>query len=181
MQILPYCLFVHEILMSLVGKITFLGFIYLVVNFAGQSRASSIIQITNTNTRSSDSELTHSSCNDLGYCRTLLNIIWSCLATIFACTWIALHPNVPAAGGSWRTAFSRRFVLLTGGLIVPELLVVWAMRQWLVARRLASDNKGMFFIPHPLLTFMKILIGRTWVGNDSRILFHRGRFCDSWA
>lgn len=31
----------------------------------------------------------------LGHCRTIWNIVWSCLITIFACIWVAIHPNVP--------------------------------------------------------------------------------------
>ncbi len=27
--------------------------------------------------------------------RTVLSILWGCIATIFACTWLAVHPNVP--------------------------------------------------------------------------------------
>ena len=36
-----------------------------------------------------------SSCEDLGHCRTLLGIVWSCITTIFLCTWVSIHPNVP--------------------------------------------------------------------------------------
>ena len=35
-------------------------------------------------------------CTDLSHCRSIWNIIWSCLVTIFSCTWIAVHPNVPS-------------------------------------------------------------------------------------
>lgn len=34
-------------------------------------------------------------CNDINNCRTLVGIVSSCLATIFACVWIAVHPNIP--------------------------------------------------------------------------------------
>ena len=34
-------------------------------------------------------------CNDLTHCRTIWSIVWSCLVTIFSCTWVAVHPNVP--------------------------------------------------------------------------------------
>lgn len=36
-----------------------------------------------------------SQCNTLGECRTIWDIIWSCLATIFVCIWVAIHPNIP--------------------------------------------------------------------------------------
>lgn len=33
-------------------------------------------------------------CDTIGHCRTVWNIIWSCLITIFACIWVAIHPNI---------------------------------------------------------------------------------------
>ncbi|KAJ7727078.1 hypothetical protein B0H16DRAFT_1697840 [Mycena metata] len=39
---------------------------------------------------------TEGSCDcTINSCRTLFDIIWGCLVTIFACTWVALHQNVP--------------------------------------------------------------------------------------
>lgn len=34
-------------------------------------------------------------CDTLGHCRTVWNITWSCLITIFVCIWVAVHPNIP--------------------------------------------------------------------------------------
>ena len=34
-------------------------------------------------------------CTDLTHCRTIWSIVWSCLVTIFSCTWVAVHPNIP--------------------------------------------------------------------------------------
>ncbi|KAF7327163.1 hypothetical protein MKEN_00293100 [Mycena kentingensis (nom. inval.)] len=34
-------------------------------------------------------------CADLYGCRTLGNLVSGCLATIFACVWVSVHPNVP--------------------------------------------------------------------------------------
>lgn len=36
--------------------------------------------------------------------RTLLQLIWSCSATIFVCTWLAVHPSVPGREGSQKAA-----------------------------------------------------------------------------
>jgi hypothetical protein len=38
---------------------------------------------------------TSPSCKDIDNCRTLLGIIWSCITTVFLCTWVAIHPNIP--------------------------------------------------------------------------------------
>jgi hypothetical protein len=38
---------------------------------------------------------TSPSCKDIDNCRTLLGIIWSCITSVFLCTWVAIHPNIP--------------------------------------------------------------------------------------
>ena len=83
------------------------------------------------------------SCSDIGHCRTIWNIIWSCLVTIFGCTWVAVHPNIPQAEEKWFTAVLRRLQIMVMALIAPELVISWAMRQWLAARSLAKDNQSM--------------------------------------
>ena len=35
------------------------------------------------------------SCKDITHCRTIWNITWGCLTTIFSCAWVAVHPNIP--------------------------------------------------------------------------------------
>ena len=47
-------------------------------------------------------------CDDIHHCRTIPGIILSCASTLFLCTWVALHPDVPvpvrslASGGTHR-------------------------------------------------------------------------------
>ncbi|KAG6818343.1 hypothetical protein H0H93_005858 [Arthromyces matolae] len=79
-----------------------------------------------------------SSCND----RSIYNIVWSCLTTIFACTWLAVHPNVPLVG---ERLFVRRLKICGLALVAPELIVLWAIRQWFSSRRLALKYKGVLF------------------------------------
>ena len=98
--------------------------------------------------------LTGNRCNDLAHCRTIWNIIWSCLVTIFSCTWVAVHPNVPCpkkrdANGwierwIWNPLLSfaeHRLPLFICALLVPEYVMAWAIRQFLIARKIA---KGKF-------------------------------------
>ena len=87
---------------------------------------------------------TPSSCNDPYHCRTTWNIVWSCWVTIFACTWVAVHPNIPDPHDKWFMIALRRLQLVVMALIAPELLVVWAMRQWLAARRIAKEHQSVF-------------------------------------
>ena len=64
--------------------------------------------------------------------------------TIFGCTWVAVHPNIPDAEEKWFTTALRRLQLLMMALIAPEFMIIWAMRQWFAARSLAKKYKGVF-------------------------------------
>ena len=94
-------------------------------------------------------------CTDLTHCRTIWSIVWSCLATIFSCTWVAVHPNIPCpkereANGwiercIWNPLLSfaeHRLPLFLCALLVPEYVLAWAIRQFLNARRIAKKNNG---------------------------------------
>ena len=74
--------------------------------------------------------------------RSIWSIFWGCLATIFACSWVAVHPNIPAPSGS---IFLTRLKLMGYMLIVPELVIVWAVRQWYAAHYIANKYKGGLF------------------------------------
>ncbi|TFK52219.1 hypothetical protein OE88DRAFT_1372142 [Heliocybe sulcata] len=81
-------------------------------------------------------------CTDLYNCRTISSIVWSCLATIFACTWSAVHPNVPPPYQSWLITLGRQLVTTCTAIVAPEAVVIWAAKQWLTSRRLACDFAG---------------------------------------
>jgi hypothetical protein len=93
-----------------------------------------------------------SSCKDYDNCRSLLSIIWSCITTIFVCTWVAVHPNVPEPVDTqemdfWPKCvhkalcfFKTKVVMFIYALLVPEYVLAWAIRQRLVARRIVKEN-----------------------------------------
>lgn len=66
--------------------------------------------------------------------RAVSDIILSCFATIFACTWSAVHPNIPAPTDCAWTRFKRQFVTMVYALLAPEAITAWALRQRLAAR-----------------------------------------------
>ena len=74
--------------------------------------------------------------------RTTWDILWSCLATIFACSWVSVHPNIPASNESSRRIFLHRLELMFWAVVGPEMIITWALRQWLGARRLGKLYKG---------------------------------------
>ena len=73
--------------------------------------------------------------------RSVGNIIWSCLTTVFVCLWVVVHPNIPGPSDSM---FFTRLKIMGCMLIAPELVIVWAGRQWLAAREIATRHKGVF-------------------------------------
>ncbi|KAJ7303697.1 hypothetical protein DFH08DRAFT_986103, partial [Mycena albidolilacea] len=89
-------------------------------------------------------------------CRTTWNIVWSCLVTIFSCTWVAVHPNIPRPVSTREMSLvqrlrhslweflSNRMLLFVVALLVPEYILAWAIRQRLRAREIAQEHKGVW-------------------------------------
>ncbi|KAG2353829.1 hypothetical protein BDR07DRAFT_1308129 [Suillus spraguei] len=85
--------------------------------------------------------------------RTLWSIISSCVLTLFACTYTAIHTNIPSPEDSPIVLLLRRLWIMIVALIAPELIVVWALRQWLGARFITREfeksgypNTHSFFV-----------------------------------
>lgn len=83
------------------------------------------------------------SCLDISHCRTIWDIIWSCLTIIFSCTWLADHPDIPPPGQSkFRTILGYMGHLLTM-LIAPELIIWSATQDWIAARKYVKQYEGV--------------------------------------
>ncbi|THU93039.1 hypothetical protein K435DRAFT_967452 [Dendrothele bispora CBS 962.96] len=93
------------------------------------------------------------SCSDIDSCRTVEEILYSCLAVVFACTWVAIHPNIPrhfelhlddpdeiedSFTISGARVFAQDVITMLLSLLAPELIVLWALRQWFAARLIAK-------------------------------------------
>lgn len=90
--------------------------------------------------------------------RNVGDIVWSCVMTIFACTWVAVHPNIPAISDTDIVIALRRTGLMVCGFIAPEIIILWAMKQWHGAREIGQRYKGMWVfvevydnMPYPYL------------------------------
>ncbi|KAF7984870.1 hypothetical protein HWV62_10847 [Athelia sp. TMB] len=108
-----------------------------------------------TTSASANATLPGAECYDIRYCRTLAAIVQSCIVTILACVWFAVHRNIPAPRVDhphanvfiktglfvWYKILDQRQALtvLVVTLLVPEWVLAWALRQFLLARRLARD------------------------------------------
>ncbi|KAI0056671.1 hypothetical protein BV25DRAFT_1920809 [Artomyces pyxidatus] len=83
--------------------------------------------------------LNNSSCPDIDNCRTLYDIVWSSLATIFACVWTAVHRNIPRPSQRRLLRMSEMARVMLVTLLVPEWVLAWAVRQFLNARNVGKE------------------------------------------
>ncbi|KAI0041382.1 hypothetical protein FA95DRAFT_1683252 [Auriscalpium vulgare] len=80
-------------------------------------------------------------CSDIDSCRTVTNIVLSCLATVFACVWTAVHRNIPGPSRDMRSRLLNVWDMakvVAVALLVPEWVLAWAVRQSLNARDVAE-------------------------------------------
>ena len=96
-------------------------------NFCGNARNSSNTVVSQNNDRIKgwvDSPDT----------RGTLDILWSCVVTIFICTYTILCLNLPAPGETWWTIMSHRLFWMGLAVIGPEFVLTYAAGQWSRAR-----------------------------------------------
>lgn len=71
--------------------------------------------------------------------RTLWDIIRTCALTVFACTWVTIHPNIPSCK-TWLSRFCYKVQLWMVDLVMPELLLLWAAKQFIAAQDLKKEG-----------------------------------------
>ncbi|TFK32497.1 hypothetical protein BDQ12DRAFT_773129 [Crucibulum laeve] len=81
---------------------------------------------------------------DPGSQRSLLDIIWTCASTIFACTWLSVHPNIPGPDESWFAIARGRAKLMLYALLMPEVVICWAIRQRAASLVIANNFTILF-------------------------------------
>lgn len=98
--------------------------------------------------------------------RTVLDIIWNCLVTTFACTWVCVHPNVPfCKEGTW-TILRRRAFLMFFSIIAPEFMVIWAFKQWRGARMITKAVNEAFPVSRTFVDDNLLLFGVNGLRQD---------------
>ncbi|KAG0695645.1 hypothetical protein DFH29DRAFT_1083287 [Suillus ampliporus] len=85
-----------------------------------------------------------SDCPSSSDTRSLLAIIWSCAMTLFACTWTAIHLNIPGMEEGKVSVTFHRLSIMVIALIAPELMITWAARQFFSARAAAEEFNEAF-------------------------------------
>lgn len=69
--------------------------------------------------------------------RSSWDIVWTCLTTIFACTWTILHQNVPARHVSENQVTAFKLLTWTMTVLAPELLFLMALDEFWDSRAMA--------------------------------------------
>ncbi|KAJ7059206.1 hypothetical protein C8F01DRAFT_1059245 [Mycena amicta] len=146
--------------------------LFALTSFLATNRSSRIDAACFGTRASPDSDV----CDNINNCRRLFDIVWGCLATVFACIWVSIHPNIPPPpppalpkGASlWRQAKWRlidsqgplrsRLKLMLVGLLAPELIAGFAARQLIMAWEISKS--------HPIVTFAQIDSEDAEVSND---------------
>jgi hypothetical protein len=79
-----------------------------------------------------------------GNTRSSWDIFWTCLSTILACTWAALHLNVPDR--KWRKAAAGiiKGLAWVGVILAPELMALYAAIDVCYARKLMVQYNNSF-------------------------------------
>lgn len=103
----------------------------LILALAAELHAAPIPALSALNASSfAQSSPSHSACNDIHGCRTLWSVIYGCIITIFSCTYLSFHPDVPDASHTvWRIRVVHACAVFFGFLI-PELVVAKAAVRW---------------------------------------------------
>ncbi|KDR77192.1 hypothetical protein GALMADRAFT_435041 [Galerina marginata CBS 339.88] len=114
------------------------AFLYMVNSFISAAPVSSVLR----DAILPDFNSPAGQCACTGDQRTVWEILWSCLATILACTWVSVHSNIPPSGEKWWKIGLRRLELMFWALIAPEMIIFWAMRQWNGARAMVEKYHG---------------------------------------
>ncbi|KAF8651843.1 hypothetical protein AX16_004643 [Volvariella volvacea WC 439] len=73
--------------------------------------------------------------------RTIFDILYSCIGVILLCTYISMHHNIPDQNDSRAKVMWLKIRTTLYALIAPEVVIVWAIRQRIMAGRIAEENK----------------------------------------
>ncbi|KAJ3479731.1 hypothetical protein NLI96_g8858 [Meripilus lineatus] len=87
--------------------------------------------------------------------RDRVDIAISCISTIFLCTWVAFHPNIPGPEEPKWKVFMRRIGCMIGGILAPEIYVLLAARQFIAPRHLKKKfRKEGWTLTHGFFALM---------------------------
>ena len=99
------------------------------------------------------------------------SILWGCLATIFICTWSALHLHVPQRHGRWYLFF-RKLGWMLMAATAPEFVVYKAAKNFFEAKdllkHLHSQGHQEWSLVHVQFAYANGFRTRTPLGEESK-------------
>lgn len=102
--------------------------------------------------------------------RGTINLVTTCLATIFLCTWVVIHPRVYKRE-SYATL--HKLALFVKTIFAPEFIAVEGLQEWAQSRRMESECSGLtdgqFKLIHAFYISMLALRYRT--PNGDRVIW----------
>ncbi|KAI4140097.1 MAG: hypothetical protein L6R39_005953, partial [Caloplaca ligustica] len=107
--------------------------------------------------------------------RGTFDILWSCLFTIFLCTWVSLHLNVPSMQETYRHQFSRKLRWMVQAIMAPEFVLGFATGQKVEANRSVEDFKNLPLPPGQERP--KWTIRHGFYANMGGFVFHARESC----
>ncbi|KAF8663636.1 hypothetical protein AX16_000909, partial [Volvariella volvacea WC 439] len=97
--------------------------------------------------------------------RTMFDILYSCIGVILLCTYISIHHNVPNQSDSGAKVMWLKVRTTLYALVAPEMIIMWAMRQRIMADKIAKENKDRGWTrTHGFFAQMGGLVQR--IGNE---------------
>ena len=81
--------------------------------------------------------------------RGTLDILWTCILTMFLCSWSILCLNIPAPKEKKPLILWRKLAMTGLGFLCPELVFEIALGRWLSARRSVRDFNSASFERRP--------------------------------
>ena len=85
------------------------------------------------------------------------SILWSCLATIFICTWSSQHLDVPVRRGKWYRQLLRKIGWMLVAFMAPEIPLFNAAENFLKSRsaaeKLKKQGKSEWTLTHAQFAF----------------------------
>ncbi|KAF8644071.1 hypothetical protein AX16_008705 [Volvariella volvacea WC 439] len=79
---------------------------------------------------------------DANKTRTVFDLLYGCLGVIFLCTYISIHHNIPDQSDSWLERIWLKARTTIYAMIAPEVVIMWALRQRIMAAEIAYSDWG---------------------------------------
>ena len=88
-------------------------------------------------------ELLRRRLEESGQMRTTSEILYGCIITIILCSSYCIRPNLSYPNASNIKVLRRKLNVTFWMVLCPELIIIWAFKQWRQANTFASKYIGM--------------------------------------